>query len=331
MSLASFLFPQTAISPMSPSRLSNQNAGYANIDRIIGSINKYQDLQRQSRFEARFPVVPKCTTGNDGCNILADLTLRCEGLELPGRVFETFSHRTYGPFIDYPSQTSFPDITLNFICSSNRRFGTGGPGSGQSVPVPNRPDPGTGRREPPDLAPRPGNNIPSPTRAGSRPMTGMDEKVTFENWMNYINPYPGSYNRDKAVNGNVYHNFKYRDEYVADISIMCFDTEDSPSYEMYLVRAYPKMVSSVPMTWASEDVARVSVIFTYEYFRYTNMCECKTETPIVECTTADGQVRRTPVNNRPLTIPSAQSNQSPEIAAGRPFPGFTGGINPNAG
>lgn len=302
MSLASFLFPQNATSPMSPSRSSNQNLGNASVDRIIGSINKYQDLQRQSRFEARFPAIPRCAIPNPGakndpCTPSTELTLRCESVDLPGRVFETFSHRTYGPFIDYPKQTSFPDITLTFLCSSNKRFGAGAPASGID----------SGRRQPFDLLPRPGTNIQSPTRAASRPETGMDEKVTFENWMNYINPYPSQYNRDKSTN-NVYHNFRYRDDYVADISIMCFDTEDSPSYEMYFVRAYPKMVSAVPMTWASEEVARVSVIFTYEYFRYTNMCECKTDSPIVECSTFNGDVRRSPAN-RPLLAPNPQLDQ----------------------
>ena len=208
----------------------------SSVQTMISSINRYQDLQRQSRFKVFFPSLPGC------CPKLADLSLRCESVDLPGRSFNTFEHRTYGPVIKYPTQTFFNEITLTFICSSNRA--------------------GTfGVRD--DLGGRVGGI--------SRPLTGMDEKVTFENWMNYINTYPERSGKQPDV---PYHNFRYRSEYVADMSIMCYDTHDVPAYEMYFQDAYPLIVNPVSMTWANEDVARLTVVFTYEYFRYTNMCEC---------------------------------------------------------
>jgi len=264
--------------------LNNRATGSA-VQRFISSINRYQDLQRQSRFEVRFPVIPKCFSSLPGCNTLADLTLRCEAVDLPGRVFNTFDHRTYGPIIKYPTkyptQTNFGEITLTFLCTSNRIY------SSNPFVISNE---------------------------TSIPYTGMQEKVTFENWMNYINPYPAEY----RLPGNVYHNFRYRQDYVAEIEVWCFDTADNPAYKMTFVGAYPTTVMPVGMTWATEEVARLSVVFTYEYFRYTNECVCETEQPVIVCTTQDPIRTEQPA---PAAPPARQPDRDPNLGVPGTPPG----------
>jgi len=241
-------------------------------------LNNYSDLQRKSRYEVKFPTIPKCLSTKEACRLmnLQDLSLRCEAIDLPGRTFSTFPHRTYGPFIEYPMQSSFPDIQLIFLCSSNMR---------------------------------------------NKKLSGMQEKVTFENWMNFINPYPAEpFNTGSRIQ-NVYHNFKYRANYVCDIEVTCYDTKpkndkdmgDEESFKMTFVGAYPKMIGEVSMTWASEEVARLPVIFTYEYFKYTNMCECDTPPAVVECATSAGQIRRTDTT----AIPTIQRDSVTDIPIGQ--------------
>jgi hypothetical protein len=99
-----------------------------------------------------------------------------------------------------------------------------------------------------------------------RTYSGLPEKRFFEDWMQFINVYPngnGSENADYA-----YHNFKYKDEYARTIEIRCYDTDDSVSFTMNLLRAFPTQIGSVGMTWTSEEVARLPVTFTYETFTY---------------------------------------------------------------
>lgn len=245
----------------------------SSVQTFISSINKYHSLQRQSRFKVFFPSIPKC------CPTLADLTLRCESVDLPGRSFNTFDHRTYGPIIKYPTQSFFSEITLTFLCSSNK--------SGRLEVRDDRLGVG-------------GRSISSP------PFTGMDEKVTFENWMNYINSYPS---RSSTPQNQVYHNFRYRNDYVAPINVICYDTSDVASYMMDFEEAYPIVVSPVSMTWGSEEVARVSVTFTYKYFRYTNMCECKTEEPVLYATTQQEVPRKSEAQRQgpPITPETAET------------------------
>jgi hypothetical protein len=93
--------------------------------------------------------------------------------------------------------------------------------------------------------------------------------------MNYINPYPG----DKQNLDYVYHNFRYKEEYNAKIDVVCYDNDDVASYMMSFIGAYPIQTGPVSFTWADENVARLPVIFTYEYSTFTDQCECVPETP----------------------------------------------------
>ena len=209
------------------------------VDNMLASINRYHDLQRESRFVAYFPNIPSCCGPVGG----QELVYRCEALDLPGRSFTTFDHRTYGPIVKYPTQTNFGEITLTFLCTSNRIY------SSNPFVISNK---------------------------TSIPYTGMQEKVTFENWMNYINSYPKDPNPKITY---AYHNFRYKDEYARRLFLVCYSTDhmDTPSYTMTFEGCYPTMVYPVSMRWASEEVARLTVTFTYDYYRDSDGCECAPE------------------------------------------------------
>jgi hypothetical protein len=99
-----------------------------------------------------------------------------------------------------------------------------------------------------------------------QPLTGMVEKRVFEDWMNWINTYPVTASQNPAI---PYHNFKYKTEYAKEIIIECFDVNQGRSYSIYIVNAYPVSVSPVTMSWTSEEIARVAVSFSYDYFYYS--------------------------------------------------------------
>lgn len=243
----------------------------SSISTMLSSINKYHDLQRQSRFMAYFSRIPSC------CGVDAQLlSMRCESLELPGRSFSTFDHRTYGPVVKYPYQTHFDEITLTFLCTSNLK------GNYNSIPL-----------------------------------TGMQEKAAFESWMNYINGYPATPN---PKIDHAYHNFRYKSDidmagnsigYAVPLQIKCYASdrkennnyEDIPSYIMTFENCYPTRISPVQMMWSSEEVARLTVTFTYDYYRDSYYCDCAPETEKFTVNT-----RQTP----PPLPPIGQNEQLPD-------------------
>ncbi len=215
----------------------------APVQNFINSVNRFDDLHRQSRFNALFPRIPGCC--DELGNAMEHLSLRCEYLDLPGREFATFNNRTYGPSVKYPMQTNFPDITITFLLSGNKV--------------------GSSKFNIPGTA-----LFTRPSSGGIQPNTGMVEKRIFENWMNYINTYPGGTPKSDYP----YHNFLYKNEYGAEIQVQCYDVHDNPSYAMYFYNAFPISTGPVSMSWANEDVATLPVVFTYEYATFTDQCEC---------------------------------------------------------
>lgn len=77
----------------------------------------------------RFKVVINCTKFLDlpyfnlnaiQQNILENrITLHCEGAELPGSSFATSDIRFYGPTIQYPYDTLYPEVLLSFIVGAD--------------------------------------------------------------------------------------------------------------------------------------------------------------------------------------------------------------------
>lgn len=95
----------------------------SSIENIRSSINKYSDVARSDRFLVTFSNLGKFASAASASlqifNAEELLQLRCEEAELPGRTIQTTDARTYGPMVKYPSLTSYSDINLTFICSTN--------------------------------------------------------------------------------------------------------------------------------------------------------------------------------------------------------------------
>jgi hypothetical protein len=91
----------------------------SNISNFISSINKYSDLARSDRFKVFIYPGPNKLTSVLGILGTEELSLRCEEAELPGRTIATADLRTYGPIIRYPTQTTYNDLSLTFLCTSN--------------------------------------------------------------------------------------------------------------------------------------------------------------------------------------------------------------------
>ena len=114
----------------------------------------------------------------------------------------------------------------------------------------------------------------------------MPEKRIFEDWMNHINPYPNSRGYRQEV---AYHNFKYKDSYAVDMKIVCYGVDNKPSYEMDLIKSYPTLISSISMTWSSEEVARVAVTFAYDFFTYKNQRDGYPSSDKIEISTSSSR------------------------------------------
>ena len=89
---------------------------------MAGTISQFKssfktDLARPSRFDVLIPVPiilfasPLVTSRS--------LLYRCETAQLPGRTLATADQRIYGPTEKYPYQTTYEDLELSFIVTSD--------------------------------------------------------------------------------------------------------------------------------------------------------------------------------------------------------------------
>jgi hypothetical protein len=85
--------------------------------------DRFGSLAKSHRFAAR--VRPTGQYMLPFMNFAQDLTYLCEVGELPGRAFMNIDVRYYGPNQKLPFQSSYEDISLNFLCrtqSLERQF-----------------------------------------------------------------------------------------------------------------------------------------------------------------------------------------------------------------
>ena len=88
---------------------------------MAGNISDFRssftdDLSKTSRFDVlfNFPIELGSVTGIGAESI----SLRCDVSELPGRTFQLYEQKIYGPTEKYPFQAIYNDITFSFkTCS----------------------------------------------------------------------------------------------------------------------------------------------------------------------------------------------------------------------
>ena len=83
-------------------------------------------------------------------------------------------------------------------------------------------------------------------------------KHFLENWMNTV--------QDKTT-----RDFQYPKYYSTNIDIYVLDTVDQQKYKTTLKYAYPKSVSAVQLDYASKDIMKIQVSFTYKFYETTLM------------------------------------------------------------
>lgn len=87
------------------------------------------------------------------------------------------------------------------------------------------------------------------------------ERQFFDDWLNVINPVTN-------------FNFEYRENYISKIDVYQFaeyakdkdSTFPKPVYQWTLHEAWPVQVTDQKVTWADDDIQRLSVSFTYRYW-----------------------------------------------------------------
>lgn len=82
------------------------------------------------------------------------------------------------------------------------------------------------------------------------------ERELFDSWMENINP-------------NATYDFSYKDDYDCTIKVYALSDVDfyGANYSFTFEEAWPVLVNAQPVTWADDNFHRLTVSFTYKYWR----------------------------------------------------------------
>lgn len=89
----------------------------------------------------------------------------------------------------------------------------------------------------------------------------LGEKSFFHAWQSAI---VGNHSRQDDIRRH--QSLGYYKDYVSSVGIIQYDTTGRPTYGLALAEAYPIIVNSLPLTWGSEELHRLTVQFTYKHF-----------------------------------------------------------------
>lgn len=78
----------------------------------------------------------------------------------------------------------------------------------------------------------------------------MNEKLFFDQWMEYINPTSN-------------YNFTYKSNYTVDIAINQYDSQNNVTYKAVLIDAYPLIVNQLDLDWTNDSYHKLTVVFAY--------------------------------------------------------------------
>lgn len=93
---------------------------------------------------------------------------------------------------------------------------------------------------------------------------GMEQKVFFDTWINYINP---TYN----------NNFRYKENYAVNLGINQYDLQNQLTYSVNLFDAYPVSMNQLDLDWNSEGYHKLTVTFAYTYWKNNTLLGLGTE------------------------------------------------------
>lgn len=93
----------------------------------------------------------------------------------------------------------------------------------------------------------------------------LGEKSFFQAWQSMI---VGNHSRNADITRH--QSIGYYKDYVSSVAIVQYDTENKPVYALGLAEAYPIIINSMPLSWSSEELHRLTVQMTYKHFIETD-------------------------------------------------------------
>lgn len=89
-------------------------------------------------------------------------------------------------------------------------------------------------------------------------------KLMFDEWIKSLQ------NKDRRT-------FRYYDEYICpQAQILVQDISDATRYQVSLYELYPKSMSAIQMDYASKDIMKLSVTFTFKYWKSVEIVQDET-------------------------------------------------------
>lgn len=92
----------------------------------------------------------------------------------------------------------------------------------------------------------------------------MQERRIFNTWQDLI---LGDHRTVSGHAGGNSFDVGYYDDYVADIDISQYDESGEKTFNVKMVEAYPRTVNAVTLSYASDELVKLTVQFQYRFFK----------------------------------------------------------------
>ena len=87
----------------------------------------------------------------------------------------------------------------------------------------------------------------------------------FEGWMDFISS--GSHSQINELRDNYYKRYRYPDDYkVQTMFISKFEKDITTQIDYQFINAFPKTMTSIPVSYGDADLLKVSVTFNYDRY-----------------------------------------------------------------
>lgn len=89
----------------------------------------------------------------------------------------------------------------------------------------------------------------------------------FEGWIDYIAGGSESTDEMKEQNGNYYRRMRYPDDYKTQtMFISKFERDNGPQLDYQFFNAFPKLITSIPLSYGGASILKVNVSFNYDRY-----------------------------------------------------------------
>jgi len=89
----------------------------------------------------------------------------------------------------------------------------------------------------------------------------------FEGWIDYIAGGSESIDNMKEENGNYYRRMRYPDDYKTQtMFISKFERDNGPQLDYQFFNAFPKLITSIPLSYGGASILKVNVSFNYDRY-----------------------------------------------------------------